>query len=296
MDSNPPGGIDLHIHSTASDGTCTPEEIVAMAANRGLEAIAITDHDTLGGSRRALVHTIPERPHVITGVEISAQPPNGFSVDGSLHVLGYGMDLDHPGLNQALDDLQAARNGRVARIVERLNHIGIALNIDEVLSRVGQGSAGRPHVAQALMAMGVARDVNDAFDRFLAKGKPAYVSKYRIPCQEALALIRSADGVPVLAHPYLVPDDPPGQLTRLVEALSGMGLMGIEAYYSHHLPAAQTFYLETARRFDLLVTGGSDFHGTLIPEIQLGRGLGDLCVPFACYEALADRVPRRNAV
>jgi len=296
LDSKPLGGIDLHIHSTASDGTCTPTEILQMAADIGLQAIAITDHDTLDGSRIALSGAIPENLRFITGVEISTQAPDGFPIDGSLHILGYGVDVDHPALNDALNSLQQARDERVPKIVERLNRNGIDITMDQVLAHVGDGSAGRPHVALALIENGVAQDVNDAFDRFLSKGQPGYVDKYRIPCRTALMLIREAGGVPVLAHPYLVPDDGPNDVMALVAALYDMGLMGIEAYYPHHTAADVLRYQGMADRFDLLITGGTDFHGDLIPDIRLGCGRGDLAVPYSLYEKLIAKVPRQTMV
>ncbi|MDA8141441.1 MAG: PHP domain-containing protein [Desulfobacteraceae bacterium] len=290
LDSNLHGGIDLHIHSTASDGTFTPSELISMAAQLGLQAIAITDHDTLEGGRQAQNCAIPDHLRLLSGVEISAAPPEGFSMSGSLHILGYGIDLNFVPLQQALADLQHARDMRIPRIVELLNRLGIDITMPEVLEQVGQGSAGRPHVARVLINKGVATDVNDAFDRFLAKGQPAYVDKYRIPCRRALDLIHMAKGVSVLAHPYLVPGGS-SQLHMLVKTLKGMGLMGIEAFYPHHTPEGVKLYTDLARQFNLLVTGGTDFHGTLTPDIRMGSGRGDLKVPFSVYETLVAHLP-----
>lgn len=289
LDSNHHGGIDLHIHSTASDGTYSPAELLEMATRIGLRAIAITDHDTLEGSRQALNTPVPEQLHFITGVEISTAPPAGFSMSGSLHILGYGVDLDCLPLQQALTELQQARDTRIPKIIEKLNQVGIAVTLQAVMEKVGDGSAGRPHIASALIDMGVATDINDAFDRYLAKGQPAYVDKYRIPCRQALELIHQAGGISVLAHPYLVPGTT-AQLIELVRQLRAMGLRGIEAHYPHHTPANVALYLDLARQFGLLVTGGTDFHGTLTPDIQMGRGQGDLHIPFELYEKLALRL------
>ncbi len=291
LDFKPCGGIDLHIHSTASDGTCTPTEILTMAVEIGLQAIAITDHDTIDGSRSALESGVPERLRFITGVEISTQAPDGFPIKGSLHILGYGVDVNDPALNDALNELQRARDERVPKIIERLNRIGIDITMEQVGEHVGDGSAGRPHVARALIDSGVASDVNDAFDRYLSKGQPGYVDMYRFPCETAMTLIREAGGISVLAHPYLVPDNPPNDLHALVSRLYDMGLMGIEAFYPNHSTGDVKRYQALAGEFDLLVTGGTDFHGDLIPEIMLGRGKGDLHIPFSLYEQLIAKVP-----
>jgi 3',5'-nucleoside bisphosphate phosphatase len=294
LDSNHLGGIDLHIHSTASDGTCTPSEILQLAAAIGLRAISITDHDTLEGSRAVQSGPLPAHLNFISGIEVSTQAPEGFSIDGSLHILGYGVDVNDGPLQQALVDLQHARDMRIPRIIERLNQAGVPVRMEQVLEFVRDGSPGRPHIARAMIAMGVVDNVNEAFDRFLSKGRPAYVDKYRIECGRAIGLIRQAGGVAVLAHPYLAPGASTRQLDRLVERLCGMGLTGIEVFYPEHPPQEVAYYMEVARRFDLLITGGSDFHGELIPDVQLGRGKGDLHVPFALYESLVAGLERRN--
>lgn len=286
MDSKPYGGIDLHIHSTASDGTYTVPEILHMATRLGLEAISITDHDTLDGSRQALANETPPSLRFITGVEISAQPPAQCKISGSLHILGYGIDPDNSALNQALAELQKARGNRTQRIVELLNRLGIPLTLEKVMREVGQGSAGRPHVANAMIKTGIVADINEAFDRYLAKGSPAYVGKERLECRKTFELIREAGGVPVLAHPYLIQSHQPGALAILVKQLYEFGLMGLEVYYPNHTPEAVSQYLEMAKQYDLLVTGGTDFHGDLIPDIQMGSGKGDFYIPYEIYEAL----------
>ena len=294
MASEQTGGIDLHIHSNASDGTCSPGEIVRMAVDKGLRAIAITDHDTLDGSRSVLAMPLPDHLEFMTGVEISTAAPAGFQMGGSLHILGYGVDLDNTPLEQTLADLQHARDERIPRIVALLNRAGISITMAEVTALVGDGSAGRPHVARVLIQSGAATDVNDAFDRYLAKGQPAYVEKRRVDCRVAIELILGAGGIPVLAHPYLVPGGRTDALHGLLGPLCDMGLMGIEAYYSRHTPEDVALYLDFARRFDLLVTGGTDFHGDLITDIQMGTGQGDLFVPYALYEVLSSKIEQQK--
>lgn len=290
MDSNPPGGIDLHIHSTASDGTCTPSEIVDMAAQLGLQAIAITDHDTLAGSRSALAGPIPAQLQFLTGLEISTRPPEGFAIHGSLHILGYGIDPDYLPLEQALVELQRARDQRNPQIIQKLNQLAIPVTLEQVMAHAGQGSAGRPHIARAMIELGVVNDINEAFDRFLSKGQPAYVDKYRIDIQRALDLIHAAGGVSVLAHPYLIPGEQAQTVPAIVKCLKNMGLMGIEVYYPHHTLQNIRLYLELARQFDLVITGGTDFHGDLLPDIKLGRGHGDLYIPSSLYAPLASKI------
>lgn len=260
-----------------------------MAARLGLEAISITDHDTLNGTRTALAGIVPKGLHFITGVEISAQPPSECRIDGSLHILGYGIDPDYPMLVDALTEMQRCRDQRIACIVDRLNAIGVPIGLQHVLDEVGQGTAGRPHVASAMIKAGVVADVDEAFDRFLAKGCPAFISKTRLDCACTIKLIQAAGGVPVLAHPCLIRTR--GQekiktLAPLLKLLIDMGLEGIEVYYPRHSAQDVADLADTAGRLGLLITGGSDFHGKISPEIQMGCGSGDLYVPFELFERL----------
>jgi predicted metal-dependent phosphoesterase TrpH len=288
------GGIDLHVHSIASDGSYHPSELLQMAAHQGLEAISITDHDTLTGTRAAMAGDLPEGLHFITGVEISAQPPIDSGISGSLHILGYGIDPDFPPLVEALAEMQKSRDQRIVHIVDRLNAIDIPLTLQQVLDEVGDGSAGRPHVASAMIKAGIVTDVDEAFDRYLAKGCPAFVSKARLDCERTLDLISEAGGVPVLAHPCLIRThgEHANETTNpLIRRLAGMGLKGIEVHYPRHSLRDVADLTETAEQLNLLVTGGSDFHGKISPEIQMGCGLGDLHVPFALFETLISRHP-----
>lgn len=264
-----------------------------MADHLGLAAISITDHDTIEGSRYALTCDLPEYIHFLTGVEISANPPKHLSIDDSLHILGYGIDLECPALNTALMELQEVRNQRTPQIVERLNHLGVAVSLQMVMEQAGQGVAGRPHIAKAMIKLGAVSSIDEAFDRYLGNGKPAYVDKYRLDCGRAFEIIQLAGGIPVLAHPCLIKLKHPDQLEPLVVTLSAMGLKGIEAYYSEHSPEAIDRYLDLARRHGLIVTGGSDFHGDLIPEIKMGSGRGELFVPYSIYETLISCLHRR---
>jgi 3',5'-nucleoside bisphosphate phosphatase len=294
LESKANGGIDLHIHSTASDGTYEPAELLQMAARLGLEAIAITDHDILDGSRLAFLSERPPELKLISGVEISVNPPADCQIDGSMHVLGYGIDLYDQNLSTALAELLDARDQRIPAILMRLHQIGIGIDLAQVKEQAGEGAIGRPHVANVLIDMGAARDIDDAFNKYLANGRPAYVDKYRLDCPRAFDLIRSAGGVPVLAHPFLIRSRQANWMAPLFKRLADLGLMGVEAYYSKHPPETVAAIKSVARQYGLLITGGSDFHGELTPEVQMGRGLGDLFVPGELFEDLIASRPNMS--
>ncbi len=283
-------GIDLHVHSTASDGTLTPSEILSLAVQLGLRAVAITDHDTLSGSIGALTAGIPSSLHFLTGIEISAAAPDGFRLKGSVHILGYGIDPHHMGLRSLLDTLMAARQNRNPKIIARLNEMGMDLSMHELDRIVGGATAGRPHIAQLMVQKNMAKSIDDAFDRFLGKKKPAYVDKYRAPMAETIGAITAAGGIAVLAHPFLNDLHDPSLFENFLLTLKSMGLAGIEAIYPDHPPAATDLYFRLADKHDLLVTGGTDFHGRVTPGIQMGVGDGSFHVPYSIYETLASRL------
>ena len=289
MDFDPPVCIDLHIHSTASDGTLTPPEILELANTLKLGAIAITDHDTLDGSRQAIAKGIPDTLGFLTGVEISARRPSFFPGKGSCHILGYRIDLENRELNKALQKLQTARKDRNPKILERLRDLGINLSMEEVRKAAGpKGQIGRPHIAQVMLDKEYVPTFNAAFDNYLATEKPAYVDKYRVDCPRAIELICEAGGIPVLAHPVLL-GTPAGRLDdTLIQLLKEMGLIGIEALYPGHSTAQREHYLNLAGRHGLIVTGGTDFHGEFKPQIQLGSGKGDLCVPIELFHTISN--------
>jgi predicted metal-dependent phosphoesterase TrpH len=293
LDFNQNKGVDLHIHSTASDGTYGPIELLGMAAQAGLHAIAITDHDSLEGSRQVFSTEIPDNLQLVSGVEISVQPPASWSHIGGLHILGYGIDLDHAGLAHALEELLRARERRIPQILAKLRQNGIDLPDDQVEAESGNGAPGRPHVAKVMVRHGIVKDIDEAFDRFLAKGKPGYVDKYRLDCRQAFDLIRSAGGLPVLAHPYLIADCRQGRLAEFLKTFCAMGLAGVEAYYPKHPPEFTREVIALAQQLDLVVTGGSDFHGDLTPGIELGRGYGNLPIPAAVYQNLMEKIVKR---
>ena len=296
MDCKTRVGIDLHIHSTASDGTLSPSEILSLANKIGLGAIAITDHDTIDGTRTALSSTPRPAIRLISGVEISTEFPETFACSESCHILGYGFDPEDPELTQALTTLQAARKNRNPQIIERLQTLGFDITLQEVqAAKTGAGQLGRPHIARVLLEKEYVQSINEAFDKYLANGQPAYVDKYRLPCAQALEMIIQAGGIPVLAHPGLIPIKDPHQMEAFVGLLKSLGLQGLEVYYPEHDRKLTAFYEALAQRYDLLMTGGSDFHGAIKPEIKMGIGYGSMFVPFELYARLQQALEQNSA-
>ena len=282
--------IDLHIHSTASDGSLTPAQIIAHARRCGLAAIAITDHDTLAGAKMVMSTGLPHDIQFLSGVEISTASLDGFPCQGSLHLLGYGVDPDNRDLQDALKRLQNARQDRNPRIIAKLNRLGIDITMAGLEAQATDGQIGRPHIAAWLVRRGVVATIDEAFARYLGSGRPAYADKYRIGCETAIQLIRRAGGAPVLAHPALIAPEGDWRQEDLVKRLSACGLMGIEAYYPEHTPAQTRTYLAWADRLDLAATGGTDFHGAITPGVEMGGGDGRFRVPYRCFTDLKRRL------
>jgi len=282
--------IDLHIHSSASDGTLSSSEILIQARKQNLGAIAITDHDSIEGSRQAISAGIPPSIKFLTGVEISATPPPGFFCSGSFHILGFGIKLNDSILNQTLEMLQKARRNRNPQILDRLKRLGMMLSLKEVENKVCKGQIGRPHIADLMVKKGFVKSSDDAFDRYLGKGKPAYVDKFRIDSARVIETIAKAGGISVLAHPLLLNIEQDEIMEDLIVTLKTMGLKGLEVYYPAHTPEHIGYYAALARRHDLLMTGGTDFHGLLKPDIQMGSGRGNLNIPFELYERIVEQI------
>ena len=267
--------IDLHLHSTNSDGTDTPEELVIRGRQIGLTAMALTDHDTMGGVREFLAACRTHRMTGIAGVEISADVEEGT---GTLHILGYGLDPEHPLVKESLGRVLDGRAWRNGQILSKLNELGLEVAWDEVQACAGEDVVGRPHMAQALINRGYVSSVQEAFDLYLAKGRPAYVDRYRLYPEEGIRMIREAGGVAVIAHPFTWASDEPA-LEAGLAALKAMGLAGVEAAYSEYGPERTVALLRMAKKHGLLTTGGSDYHGLAKPDLALGKGFGSLCVP-----------------
>jgi len=275
------GNIDLHLHTTASDGVMTPSEIVNYAKNKGLLAIAITDHDTIEGLEEGLFEGERIGLEVISGIEISAEHS-----PGSMHLLGFFIDIHHPTLKERLGYLQRARAERNPKMVEKLKKLGIDITFDEVLKASGGGQVGRPHFAQVLLEKGYVRSFQEAFDRFLKKGASAYVEKMRFSAEESIRFINEANGVAVLAHPNTLQLNGYSELENLILRLVKRGLKGIEAYYPEHSALEVAQYKTLAERHGLLVTGGTDYHGIEKNGLDIGVGRGEMKLPYSIVENL----------
>ncbi len=278
------GFIDLHIHSTASDGSLSPLEIIEAAEKIGLSAIAITDHDTVEGSAEASSHLQSRCVEILPGIEISADFPTG-----SMHILGYLIRVDDLSLRQTLKIVQEARAKRNLRIVENLQEIGVDIQYHEVVEASGGGQIGRPHIAQVLVHKGTVQSIDEAFNSLLKKGGAAYVSRYRLAPSEAIQTISRAGGVAVLAHPFTLNASNETELERIFVDLKQAGLKGVEVYYPDHGSEAEARYKRLALRHGLLMTGGTDFHGKAKPEVHLGVGKGDMRIPYRVVEELKIR-------
>jgi len=284
------GWIDLHTHTTASDGSLTPTQLVEAAISIGLEAVAVTDHDTADGVEEALDAGARLGIRVVSGIEISAQLEGG-----TLHLLGYEIDPLEEGFASGIIRLKQARIDRNPKIIRKLQDLGIPIKLEQVEAKAGGGLVGRPHIAETLLELGAVTTVQEAFDKYLAFDSSAYEHKFRYEPAAAFQLILGAGGIPVMAHPYQTNREGE-ELRRLVADLKELGLEGIEVHYSHHTPAQTVFYRKLADEFDLVQTGGTDFHGSRKKEIQLGWGKGDLRVPVELLEALDRRVARLSAI
>lgn len=259
---------DLHVHTTASDGTMTPAEIVRMAVSRRLRAIALTDHDTVAGVAEAQEAARESGLLVIPGIEI-----NTDYAEEEVHILGYWLDISNRELQAKLKELRQARAVRAEKMVARLAQIGVSVSLDRVLEIAGMGSLGRPHIAAALVEKGYALTPAEAFQKYLSRGTPGYVARYKIAMTEAVRIVTAAGGVPVLAHPGLLNRERLLRTDRrgLFPELLAAGIRGIEVYYPKHTPALVHHYLELCRRYQLIATGGSDYHGPGQKEaVELG--------------------------
>jgi 3',5'-nucleoside bisphosphate phosphatase len=275
------GGVDLHTHTVASDGTYRPSELVAEAARRGVRVLAITDHDSTDGLAEAIATARAHPPlTIVPGIEINCD------VEGAeIHVLGYGMEYEAAWFQEFCLAQRADRRARVHRTAERLAALGLPIDVERVFALVQEGSAGRPHVARVMVERGYVKTVREAFDRYLASGKPAHVPRRKLTPEDAVRLLRRAGGVPVFAHPGLAERD------ELIPSMVEAGLMGIECYYSEHSPAQRGTYLDLCRRYDLVATGGSDFHGPAVRAATLGHPT----VPLATWDALQAKVAQARA-
>jgi len=284
--------IDLHTHSTFSDGSNTPQQLIELACEYRASAIALTDHDTIDGLRQAQIAADRAGIELVNGIEISAE----YS-PGTMHILGYFVNPASERLVAQLERLKTARERRNPRIAEKLSQLGIDISYDEVERVAGSDVVGRPHFARLMLEKRYVSSIQEAFDRYLAKGAPAYVEKERLEPPAAIQMIHDAGGVAVLAHPYQLKCGETSRFEAVLETLVEAGLDGIEAIYSRHTPAQRNSYGEIAKARGLLVTGGSDYHGTYKPDLNIVVGKGDLQVPSSLLEEVRSRCrSRQNSI
>ena len=298
--------VDLHCHSTASDGTLAPADVVRLAKQRNLSALALTDHDTVNGVAEAAKAAAELGIDFLPGIEISAEYPH----PGTMHILGYGIDPASPVLRSLTETLLGGRDDRNPKIVARLRELNVAITMEEVEAEAkvekpdpdkpgpGGGAAtkkpiGRPHIAAILLRKGYVSSIKQAFDKYLAPGGLAYFDKERLAPKVALQMIHDSGGVAVLAHPVQLRYTNDGQLDTVLKDLVDHGLGGIETIHSDHDDAHIEKYAALAKKYKLVTTGGSDFHGTNKKDIDLGTAKGRR-IPRAFFDELKQKVANRR--
>ncbi|MCK8817699.1 PHP domain-containing protein [Natroniella sulfidigena] len=264
--------IDLHLHTTASDGSFTPTEVVRTAKSMGFSAIAITDHDTLAGLEEGARVAKEEGIEFVPGIELNTDYD-----DTEIHVLGYYLDYGRENLLNKLDTLQKARYNRIKNMVDKLNGLGFDIEFEEITDIAEDAALGRPHIAQVMLDKGYVKEWSQAFDQYIGCQGPAYVKRKKLTAKEAIQLIKSARGIPIIAHPVLIGND------QLLPKLVEWGAEGFEVYHTEHDQAATRRYLEFAKQNDLLITGGSDCHG---PKRKGEILLGEIKAPYKLLNRL----------
>ena len=272
--------VDLHTHSSYSDGSDTPSELIAAAARARLEAVALTDHDNLDGIPEALVAAEEHGIELIPGVELSCEwEPGGF------HMIVLWLEPGTGPLQDRLAEIQHGRATRNEQMVAKLAGLGIDITYDEVLEEAGGTGVGRPHMAAILVRQGVVESMSEAFDMYLAAGRPGYVGRARLTPEAAVELARGSGAVPIIAHPHTL-----GifrqELDTELKRLADLGLVGVEAYYPEYEPDNRLELIERARQAGLIPSGGSDYHGDYKQGLRIGNGYGDLVIERSVMEEL----------
>lgn len=270
------GNSDLHVHTNYSDGTMTPEEVVDEAIRLGVSTIAITDHDTIDGVTIAYRYSKDKNIHIIPGIEFSS-----YLSPSEIHILGYFIDVNNNFLQKVIKQSREDRINRIYAMVEKLHKLQVDIDPQEILTLAGKGSPGRMHVAEVLWKHGYCDSIVESFSKYIGDNKPGYVPKKTLTPQQAIELIRDAGGVPVLAHPGLTQRD------NVIEDLVKYGLKGIEVYYPSHTPQAVEKYLKIAKKYNLALTGGSDFHG----ERKIDSPIAKVMVPGDLVRKLRQKCP-----
>lgn len=277
--------IDLHLHSTCSDGSDTPTQIVEKAARLGLTALALTDHDTTAGTAECMAAAEKAGILAVSGVELSADYSPGV-----MHILGYFIDTGCAALQEELARVRNGREERNQMMLRKLNELGYELTWEEITAQAGSDVVGRPHFAAAIVEKGYLKSKSQVFSRLLGNGCKAYADRYRTDPKRSIELIRQAGGVPVLAHPASL-KMPRGKLRKLIASLKKAGLEGLEVFHPQHNDNQIKVFKQVAQEFKLVMTGGTDCHGTFSPDIKIGRGFGDMDIPDFVYYRLKERMP-----
>lgn len=277
--------IDLHVHSCYSDGTMTPKELVDLAIDSNLVAMALTDHDTVDGVAEALDAARDKNIRVIPGVELSCEHTISPSRKKEIHILGYNLDYTQPELVETLSEVAKERDNRNRQMCENLNAAGFPIDYESLTARFEGTILTRAHFARFLMEKGAIPSIDFAFKKILAQDGPYFVSRKYLTPQSGIELIKKAGGMPVLAHPLLYKMSVT-ELHQLLTEAKSYGLLGIEAMYSRNRGNDEAFVRKLAQDFGLFITGGTDFHGTNKPDLEIGKGEGNLRVPVMLLENL----------
>lgn len=286
--------IDLHAHTNESDGTLTPSELVRLAVQSGVEALAVTDHDTFEGYEKSTLPASESGLELIRGIELNSRSDRAGDRTRWVHVLAYFPSGDAgPAFMDWLQSQKQDRRDRNTRLTERLQEQGVDITLAEVEGR-GRSLAGRPHFARLLLDKGYVASLDEAFRRYIGEDAPAFVERQSHTTAEVIQIIRRGSGIPVVAHPVRVGLAHDGTERDWLLSLKDQGLLGLEVYHSDHDAALQAYYSRLAAELDLLPTGGSDFHGSVKPDIALGSGRrGNVTVPYAFLTALKEFAPRK---
>ncbi len=279
--------IDLHVHSTCSDGTLTPEELVLRGIKNDLVAFALTDHDTVDGVARAIrkAEELDQHIQVIPGVELSCQYPVSPDQSVEIHILGYNIDHTNPALVSTLKKVAEERDNRNKKMCENLHNAGYPITYKELTEKFGDMILTRAHFAKLLLENGGVPSMDTAFKTCLAIDSPYFVNREYLTPEGAIQLIQNAGGIPVLAHPLLYKLSV-SQIRTMLETLKTYGIRGIEALYSRNHGTDEAFVRKLANEYGLFITGGSDFHGDNKPDIEMGTGTGNLRIPVMLLENL----------
>lgn len=279
--------IDLHTHSYCSDGTFSPEGLVILAKKAGLQAIALTDHDTVDGLAQFMEAGKTHKIETISGIELAAHSDMFHKPE--LHMVGLGIDINSQSLKNCMDNIQKSRIARNEKMIACLNSIDLTITLHDVEACAGGEVITRAHFAKALLQKGYVSTMNEAFLRFISPGLPGYVERELFSPSECIEMIHEAGGVAILAHPTLYNLDF-DQLDTLCASLKSNGLDGIECFYSSYTKEQRKKIAKLARKHQLLPSGGSDFHGENKPDIRLGFGMGSLAIPYGVWEDLSKQL------